>query len=136
MLDKQQAIAQRALAEVGTPYRLHGRMAGVSLDCVGLIALALGPHLKGQTIPSGYALRGNYQDDVCKFFQTLPLSKFAPDSAYLAGDIIAIAPSPQQMHLAICAGDGWVHAHAGLRRVVHSPVLGDPISCRWRLIGE
>ena len=33
--------AERALAQIGTPFRLHGRTAGVALDCVGLAAHAV-----------------------------------------------------------------------------------------------
>jgi murein DD-endopeptidase / murein LD-carboxypeptidase len=136
MQAQREAIARRALAEVGTPYRLHGRIAGVSLDCVGLVAIALGEHMKGCAMPTGYALRGNHLSDIEAFIDQLQLLKLGSESNWQAGDIIATAPSPRQTHLAICAGNGWVHAHAGLRRVVHSPALDDPIIRGWRLIGD
>jgi len=47
-----------------------------------------------------------------------------------------LQPGPAQIHLAIAAeGGGWIHAHAGLRRVVHQTELPPgPVLGQWRLI--
>jgi hypothetical protein len=43
---------------------------------------------------------------------------------------LLLAPSDDQVHFAILTANGFVHAHAGLRRVVETP--GKP---EWPLIG-
>ena len=47
-----------------------------------------------------------------------------------AGDLLLLAPGPYQHHLAILTDRGFVHADAGLRRVVETP--GWPA---WPLVG-
>jgi hypothetical protein len=46
-----------------------------------------------------------------------------------AGDVMVLAPAERQLHLAVRTGDGFVHASAGIRRVVETP--GEP---QWPLI--
>ena len=46
-----------------------------------------------------------------------------------AGDLLLLAVAADQLHLAVRTDDGFVHADARLRRVVHTP--GDP---PWPLI--
>ena len=36
------------------------------------------------------------------------------------GDLMVLAPGPEQLHLAIRALDGFVHAQADIRRVVET----------------
>ena len=51
------------------------------------------------------------------------------------GDLVLVRPGPAQHHLMISVGeDRFVHAHAGLRRVVVQTGLHDiPILYHWRL---
>jgi hypothetical protein len=81
-------------------------------------------------------MRGDYFTRIERFFAALPFSKLGREAIAVDGDIALVAPSPSQLHLVVCAQQGWVHAHAGLRRVVHTPVTFDwPMIAHWRLIG-
>ena len=51
------------------------------------------------------------------------------------GDVLLTRPGPAQHHLLIALGaDGFVHAHAGLRRVVCQQLVTlDPLLAQWRI---
>lgn len=123
-------LAAAALALVGTPFRLHGRDPRHGLDCVGVLAVALGETAR---LPNGYRIRGGDGEAMARLATNLG---FAPASGKpAAGDTLILRPSPCQYHLAIATGaETIVHAHAGLRRVVHGPLPFDwPILGHWRL---
>ncbi|MBN8502017.1 MAG: C40 family peptidase, partial [Sphingomonadales bacterium] len=116
---------------VGTPYRFHGRNAASGLDCVGLLAAAMAKTGRSITLPTGYGLRladlSTWLPDVaqCGFADAQP--------PLLPGDVALFVPGPGQFHLAIAAnGGGWIHAHAGLRRVVRDPQPAGAILRCWR----
>lgn len=127
------ALARAAQSLAGVRFRLHGRDPATGLDCVGLLEAALRLAGRDCTLPRGYPLRviasADWLPDVARW-------GFAP-AAGLArpGDVVLIAPAAGQVHLAIAAGDGaWVHAHAGLRRVVIAPQRPDgTLLHHWRL---
>jgi hypothetical protein len=49
------------------------------------------------------------------------------------GDLLLLRPGPMQLHFVILVDGGWVHAHAGLGRVVCGPVVEEwPILARFR----
>lgn len=131
------AIADRALREVGTPFRLHGRQSGIALDCVGLVAVAVGPYITGLPVPTGYRFRGHYTNRVTEFFGSLPFENVELSISFVPGDILLAEPCPGQLHFAVHSNTGWVHAHAGLKRVICAPLSSEirPL-LRWRLIGE
>jgi hypothetical protein len=81
------------------------------------------------TLPADYALRGAAAERIAR---ELDAHGFAPVAAGAIGegDLMLLAPGPHQAHLAIRTADGFVHADAGLRRVVETP--GWP---RWPIIG-
>lgn len=112
-----EVVAQAAGRLVGVPFRLHGRDPGTGLDCVGVLASAIGTGGRAWTWPNGYALRHARTPDLCGFADSLG---FVPASgAVLRGDVVALRPGPGQVHFAIAtAGQRFVHAHAGLGRVV------------------
>ena len=128
------AFARAAEALVGAPFRLHGRDPVTGIDCIGVIACALDRIGRTAVLPAGYSLRtGNWPEldrDAARL-------GFLPTLAPLAaGDIWVTKPSPIQLHFGIVcpSGQGLIEAHAGLRRVVVSP-LPDPrpgMTC-WRL---
>jgi murein DD-endopeptidase / murein LD-carboxypeptidase len=124
--DERRAIAQRALAQIGTPFRLHGRCADEALDCVGLVALAINVQ---QATPFYYSLRGDFEYDVIRFFDAANFHKCC--AAFLDGDIVLVEASPRQLHLMVAAKNGFVHAHAGLRKITFTP--GPPL---WPVIGQ
>lgn len=115
-------IEARALALVGARFRLHGRSPETGLDCVGVAALAVGIEVAG-----GYALRGGDVDGVAARIRAAGLVAV---SAALPGDVMLMRTGPGQLHLAVKTARGFVHADAGLRRVVERP--GDP---EWEVLG-
>jgi murein DD-endopeptidase / murein LD-carboxypeptidase len=124
-------IAERARREIGTAFRLHGRSPGVALDCVGLVATAIGV----SDAPAGYSLKGNHHFQIESYFRG---SGFAlVDGNAENGDIAVVHIAAQHQHLMIRAGSGWVHAHAGLGRIVHTPDQAPwPIIALWRVCGD
>jgi cell wall-associated NlpC family hydrolase len=127
-------LAREAEALVGTPFRLHGRDPATGLDCLGLLAAAMARTGRPTALPTGYPLRISQLD------------RWMPDPAvcglrltrgrFAAGDVVLLQPGPAQFHLAIADRSlGWVHAHAGLRRVVRDAALpGGTIIHHWRLL--
>lgn len=130
--DRDAALAYAAAALVGCPFRLHGRDPATGLDCVGLVVAALVAIGFRPTAPTGYALRNltvehwlHYADGSGLIPSTGPIR---------AGNVVLIALGACQHHLVIAADEGGViHAHAGLRQVVHQP--HDPawqVCAHWR----
>lgn len=125
-------FANRAGALVGTRFRLHGRDPAHGLDCVGLVACALG----GVAAPTGYALRNS---SIVRHLAFAERAGFrAATGPVIRGDCILALPGPAQHHLLIALdGDRFIHAHAGLGRVVLQPgPLPWPIAAHWRLPTE
>ncbi len=130
------AIADRAMAQLGTPFRLFGRTPGKALDCVGLALCALGPHTPVGAERWRYSLRGDQLHKARDCFSDSNFSEVSAAGRRLSGDIVLAAPAPSQLHFMICAADGWVHADAGLGRTVLRPgPLPWPAPCIWRLNG-
>lgn len=126
-------LAREAEALVGAPFRLHGRDAETGLDCPGLLSAAMARAGRPIVLPTGYTLRITRLDAWMPDPLTCGLrpakGRFAP------GDVVLLQPSPVQFHLAIADRKlGWIHAHAGLRKVVRDAVLpGGTIIHHWRL---
>ena len=131
MTGEKLAIAAEAL--IGSPFRLHGRNPKTGLDCIGVLAAALGATGNPGTLPNGYSLRNRRLPDTDGLAANCGLVPATGDC--VAGDIVMCRVSPCQFHLAIALGsDSFVHAHAGLGRVVLSPgPLPWPILQHWRL---
>ena len=130
-------FAAGAEALLGAPFRLGGRDPATGIDCVGLVACALG----GAEAPLGYGLRNAAIERHCAFAAR---AGFQPTTGRIErGDLILAAPGPGQHHLLVALGAAgssparYIHAHAGLRRVVlHSGPLPWPRHARWRLTTE
>lgn len=126
------AFAAAAEALLGAPFHLGGRDPATGIDCVGLVAAALG----GADAPSGYCLRNAAIDRHLPFAAQ---AGFAPAAGAIErGDLVLAVPGPAQHHLLVALGaDRFVHANAGLRCVVlHSGPLPWPACARWRLTHE
>ena len=129
-------LAAKALALVGAPFRLHGREAATGLDCVGVLAAALAACGATPRLPTGYVLHN----------RTLPYldeyvlgNDFADATGPLAAsDVVLVRVGPCQVHLLIAVGDEqFVHAHAGLRRVICGELPANwPILRHWQLAPE
>lgn len=136
--DPGAAFAAAAAALVGTPFRLHGRDPQSGLDCVGLVACALRKCGRAVVAPEGYALRATRLDPLLAFATRNGFASLPDDAVARPGDLLLLAVSPIQAHLAIVLdGPRFVHAHAGLGRVaVERGAPPWPIRARWRLQPE
>lgn len=96
---------------------------------MGLLAAALGIDL-----PTGYRLRTRALPDLSAIAAACDLREVG--GRIRPGDIVMARVGPCQFHLLIAASSAdFIHAHAGLRRVVrHHAPLDWPIVRRWRLI--
>ena len=117
--------AERARALVGTRFRPQGRDSN-GIDCVG-VALATYAILPG-SVRRNYAMRGDHEAEarasLCRDFRRVSPARLR------SGDLLLIRVAVDQVHFGVRTGAGFVHAHAGLRRVVETP--GMP---QWPLIG-
>ncbi len=124
-------IVAAARGCVGARFRLHGRDPALGLDCAGLAA-----HATGLAAPSGYALRGGDPRAIAVRV-TAAGARPIPLAAAGAGDLLLLGPGPAQVHLAVLTDAGFIHAHAGLRRVVETPGAPVwPVLGAWRAGGE
>jgi cell wall-associated NlpC family hydrolase len=126
-------FAAAAEGLVGSPFRLHGRDPASGLDCIGLVGEALRRCGRIAVLPRGYRLR------MC---DPVPLLHFAAANGFQpasggdqAGDVVLVHLNGMQPHVLVALDrNAFVHAHAGLRRVVRqngpypAPAVG-----RWRL---
>lgn len=110
--------AARAQALVGTSFRPQGRDMG-GLDCVGVVLATFG--IPPDAVRSDYRLRGDYRREVRErleeHFRRLPKTQLR------LGDLMLLAAADDQLHFAVRTAPGFVHAHAGIRRVVETPGL-------------
>lgn len=122
-------LARAARALVGAPFRPHGRDPATGLDCLGVLVAACGA---GMAVPGRPPLRSRRPPPAAEIAFALGLQP--ADMPIRAGDVVLTRPGPFQHHIAIAtAPDRFVHAHAGLRRVVEGPLPGDwPLAGHWR----
>jgi murein DD-endopeptidase / murein LD-carboxypeptidase len=96
------------------------------LDCVGVAITVF--RVPADRVPRKYRMRGNSWLDLRaglgEFFRRVPPAELR------AGDLMVMRVSDDQLHLAVRTSLGFVHAHAGVRRVVETP--GSP---EWALLG-
>ena len=115
--------AERARALVGTRFRPQGR-GEHGLDCIGLVMAVF--EIPPELAPRDYRLRSNQGDELAaglaRHFRKV--RKIAP------GDVLLLEVESDQPHLAVRTRAGFVHAHAGIGRVVETPGLPD-----WPLLG-
>ena len=126
-------LAAAAEALVGTPFRLHGRDPATGLDCIGLLGAALARCGLEASLPNGYSLRARVLHDLAELAVRCGLV-FA-NGELASGDVVFVRIDPCQHHLLIAAeGAGFIHAHAGLGRVIRSdaPLEGN-VLYHWRL---
>lgn len=109
--------AKRAASLIGTRFRAQGRDREQGLDCVGLCLAAY--RLPAALARDDYRLRGEHRRELEAAILTI-FRPVAPSKAK-AGDLLLLMPAPDQPHLAILTGQGFIHADARLRRVVETP---------------
>jgi cell wall-associated NlpC family hydrolase len=118
--------AARARAFVGTRFRPQGRCKETGVDCVGLVlgVFRIAPDLARRD----YRLRGDHRAQIERGLA--PWFRRLSHGNYRRGDVLLMAVAADQLHLAISTDMGFVHADAGLGRVVETP--GRP---KWPLVG-
>jgi murein DD-endopeptidase / murein LD-carboxypeptidase len=123
-------IVAAARALLGIRFRPQGRSAETGLDCVGVVAAAIG----AERVPRDYALRGGSPIRLAAALEAAGLRRV---QTIRAGDVLAMAAGHAQLHLGIFTGTGLVHGDAGLRRVVERPApVPWPIIHIWRSAEE
>ena len=121
------AIVAAARTALGTRFRPQGRTPGLGLDCVGLALLAgRAAGAVPDAVPA-YAINGDHVDRIDPVLLALGCAR---GSKALPGDLLIVAPTARQRHLAVVTPKGVIHAHAGLGRVVEGPL--DPA---WTVLG-
>lgn len=127
------ALARAAAELVGTPFQLHGTSAEHGVDCVGVVACALARIGHQPRLPQGYGLRNSRIEHHLAFAAMNGLSQTC--GPLQSGDVVLVVPGPGQHHLLIVEDvSHFIHAHAGLRKVVRMPgPLTWPIEQHWRL---
>jgi hypothetical protein len=127
-------IAARACAVVGARFRPQGRSAREGIDCVGVAAFACGIH--SERVRRNYALRGYAPEEIERQLSELGCRRVAGNVLEL-GDIALCRPGPAQYHLIVITPCGFVHADAGLRRVVQRPYpIPWTLVSAWRFARE
>ncbi len=107
-------IVARARALVGARFRPQGRSVDGGYDCVGLVGEALGLGCPR----ADYRLRGGSREALGAELAAAGLQRVC---AAEPGDILVMRAGPEQLHLGIATGTGFVHADARLRQVVDRP---------------
>ena len=123
-----EAVA-RARALVGTRFRPQGRTPAHGLDCVGLACAAF--NIPSAIVPPDYRLRGcdrrRIEVGLTSFFRRVSRKSALP------GDLLLLSVAADQPHLAVMTERGFVHADAGLRKVVETPgAPAWPLVSVWR----
>lgn len=120
--------AERARALVGTRFRAQGRDE-TGLDCIGVVLSTFDlPATAGR---NDYRLRGDHRHEVRQaldyHFRQVARKQARP------GDVLLLSAGSGQVHLAVRTAAGFVHAHAGLRRVVETPGIPEwPVLAAYR----
>jgi cell wall-associated NlpC family hydrolase len=130
------SLAAAAERLVGSPFRLHGRDPARGLDCVGLVAAALDAVGRPVRAPADYRMRQTQIEGLVGAAATAGLADAV--GPITPGDVLLVRTGPAQHHLLVAAtSGGFVHAHAGLGRVVCAPALPAwPVERHWRLAAE
>lgn len=133
-MEGHRAFADAALGLVGAPFRLQGRGRTTGLDCIGVIACALAKTGRTSSFPESYHLRGGSLALFERGADAHGFRRLDLDQPLTLGDVLLCRPGPAQFHLMVLTGQGLVHAHAGLGRVVLMPAPAPwPLIAAWRL---
>ena len=133
MSDLAEAFASAAEGLVGSPFRLHGRCPTTGVDCVGLVILSLRSAGREVISMPAYRLRNS---DYGFVEQLAKRNGFAEAVGPVGrGDLLMVEAGPAQRHLLVAQSHTeFIHAHAGLRRVVRlRGELPWPLFRHWRL---
>lgn len=117
---------------VGVRFRAQGHDPATGLDCTGLVWAAYAAAGRQLVRPVDYPLRGWARERVEAGLMAAGLRPAPGDPE--VGDVMLIALAAGQFHLGVSGPTSFVHAHAGLRRVVETPLDASLYGAvRWRL---
>jgi murein DD-endopeptidase / murein LD-carboxypeptidase len=122
-MTRAEKVVAAARACLGARFRVHGRDPQFGLDCVGVVAVAF-----GRTVTADYAPRGG---DAARIEARIRAAGFIPAEPARAGDLLLIDADREQWHLGVRTPAGFIHADAGLRRVVETPGLPAGLRSAW-----
>lgn len=121
-------VVARARANLGVRFRPQGRDAEHGLDCVGAAASAFGL----VAVRRNYRLQSGDVGEVERELGGLGFDRSAPSAAD-AGNLLLVRVNHAQLHIVLLTPEGYLHADAGLRRVVEVPgPVPWPIVSAWR----
>ena len=135
----RQDVGERAFVRarrlVGARFRPQGYDPATGLDCVGLVWAAYAAAGRRLVRPRDYPLRGWSRERIAEALRRADF--VAADGPPQSGDVALLALAAGQFHLVMLGPDRCVHAHAGLRRVVETPLDAALLAApRWRLTRE
>lgn len=111
-------VVQRARSLAGCHFRPQGRDPALGLDCIGLVMRVFA--IPAERVRRDYRLRDTrpreFEEELGRFF--------VPAATSCSGDVMLCQVGNGRLHLAIHCGGSFVHADAGLRKVVETP--GEP----------
>ena len=117
---------------VGVRFRPQGKDPATGLDCVGLVWAAYAAAGRRLVRPRNYPLRGWGLERIEEALAAADF--FHAHDAMRPGDVVLISLPARQYHLGLIGRETFIHAHAGLRRVVEAPLEPDVRGAgRWRL---
>ncbi|NDE91514.1 MAG: peptidase P60 [Alphaproteobacteria bacterium] len=117
MSDISQRLVDAARACLGTPFYHQGRVAGIGLDCIGLVIHALG--YVGMSIED----QQDYgrEPDGEKLHAALLAHGLVRAESIKPGDVLLFRFNGQPQHVGLAtAHDRMVHAYAPIGRVVET----------------
>jgi hypothetical protein len=124
------AVVARGRALIGVRFRAQGRSVEHGLDCIGVARMASGTSETGGR--RHYCLRASDPEIANGEFEACGFLRLAPCEAE-AGDLLLVRPGPDRLHVVILTDLGYLHADAGLRRVVEVPgAVPWPVLSAWR----
>lgn len=106
--------AKRARALIGTRFRPQGRDE-LGLDCVGLVLATF--EIPSDRARRDYRMRGDHLRELLAQLQ----HHFRKAGRDRPGDVLLMRLAEDQVHLGVRTDVGFVHAHAGIGRVVETP---------------
>lgn len=119
-------IVARARMLIGTRFRPQGRDPSTGLDCVGVILRAF--EIEPSEVRRNYRIRGQHlreiHSEASRRLARISVEQRQP------GDLLCFELADDQLHLGVECGTSFIHADAGLRRVVETPG-----PARWPLVG-
>ena len=95
---------------LGTPFRHQGRLLGFGLDCAGVAVHVARQIGVGHLDVSGYS-RTPAHGQLEQSLDAQPCLERIALADRSAGDLLLMRFSSDPNHIAICTGDGIVHAH-------------------------